>query len=88
MNITKTIVRQPEYMKQIFNEEQINKAVFIIESPLSKLSELYHSEVENLAILWCYYSGKIEGNGYTYVETETLLKTESLHQRSMKMPKC
>ncbi len=61
-------------MKQIFNEEQINKAVFIIESPLSKLSELYHSEVENLAILWCYYSGKIEGNGYTYVETETLLK--------------
>ena len=67
-------MRQPEYMKQIFNEEQINKAVFIIESPLSKLSELYHSEVENLAILWCYYSGKIEGNGYTYVETETLLK--------------
>ena len=33
------------------NEEQINKAVFIIESPLSKLSELYHSEVKNLAIL-------------------------------------
>ena len=33
------------------NEEQINKAAFIIESPLSKLSELYHSEVKNLAIL-------------------------------------
>ncbi|MCA6055664.1 hypothetical protein KFX78_15875, partial [Bacteroides thetaiotaomicron] len=47
----KTIVRQLEYMKQIFNEEQINKAAFIIESPLSKLSELYHSEVKNLAIL-------------------------------------
>ena len=38
-------------MKQIFNEEQINKAAFIIESPLSKLSELYHSEVKNLANL-------------------------------------
>ena len=38
-------------MKQIFNEEQINKAAFIIESPLSMLSELYHSEVKNLAIL-------------------------------------
>ncbi|MCS2245809.1 hypothetical protein [Bacteroides thetaiotaomicron] len=38
-------------MKQIFNEEQINKAAFIIESSLSKLSELYHSEVKNLAIL-------------------------------------
>ena len=38
-------------MKQIFNEEQINKAAFIIEITLSKLSELYHSEVKNLAIL-------------------------------------
>lgn len=57
--LQKTIVRQPECMKQIFNEEQINKAASIIKSPLSKLSELYHSEVENLAILWCYYSRKI-----------------------------
>ena len=24
--------------------------------------------------MWCYYSGKIEGNTYTYVETEALLK--------------
>lgn len=25
-------------------------------------------------MVWCYYSGKIEGNTYTYVETEALLK--------------
>ena len=54
----KTIVRQLEYMKQIFNEEQINKAAFIIESPLSKLSELYHSEVKNLAILMSWTTRK------------------------------
>ncbi len=27
-----------------------------------------------MAVVWCYYSGKIEGNTYTYVETEALLK--------------
>ena len=45
-------------MKQIFNEEQINKAAFIIESPLSKLSELNHSEVKNLAILMSWTTRK------------------------------
>jgi len=25
-------------------------------------------------VVWCYYSGKIEGNTYTYAETEALLK--------------
>lgn len=61
-------------MEQIFCKEQLSKATFIIDSPLAKLSELYPSEIENLAIIWCYYSGKIEGNSYTYVETECLLK--------------
>lgn len=45
-----------------------------MKSPLSKLSELYSNEIKDLAIVWCYYSGKIEGNTYTYVETEALLK--------------
>lgn len=63
-------------MKHIFNEEQQNKAAFICSNPIARLSELYRSEVENLAIIWCYYSGKIEGNSYTYVETETLLKDQ------------
>ncbi len=61
-------------MKQIFNEEQQKKATFILESPLAKLSELYSNEIKDLAVVWCYYSGKIEGNTYTYVETEALLK--------------
>ena len=61
-------------MKPIFNEEQQQKATFILESPLAKLSELYSNEIKDLAVIWCYYSGKIEGNTYTYVETEALLK--------------
>ena len=61
-------------MKLVFNEEQQRKATFILESPLAKLSELYSNEIKDLAVVWCYYSGKIEGNTYTYVETEALLK--------------
>ena len=40
----------------------------------AKLSLLASSEIKDLAVVWCYYSGKIEGNTYTYVETEALLK--------------
>ena len=47
-------------MESIFNEEQQKKAVFILESPLAKLSELYSNEIKDLAVVWCYYSGKIE----------------------------
>ena len=61
-------------MKPIFNDEQQKRASFILESPLAKLSELYSNEIKDLAVVWCYYSGKIEGNTYTYVETEALLK--------------
>ena len=34
----------------------------------------YSKEIKDLAIVWCYYSGKREGNTYTYVKTEALLK--------------
>ncbi len=61
-------------MEHLFNQEQQQKASFILENPLAKLSELYSNEIKDLAIVWCYYSGKIEGNTYTYVETEALLK--------------
>ena len=61
-------------MEQIFNNEQLDKAQFILNHPLSKLSDLHSNEIKDLAIVWCYYSGKIEGNTYTYVETEALLK--------------
>lgn len=60
--------------KHIFSEAQLKKAEEILNNPLSKLSSLNSSELRNLAVVWCYYSGKIEGNTYTYVETETLLK--------------
>lgn len=58
----------------IFNDEQLNKADFILDNPCAKLSGLLSSEIKDLAVAWCYYSGKIEGNTYTYVETEALLK--------------
>ena len=60
--------------KHIFNEEQLKRAEGIIRNPLAKLSSLSSSELRDLAVVCCYYSGKIEGNTYTYVETETLLK--------------
>lgn len=61
-------------MKTIFNEIQKKKAKFILEHKSSKLSELSSSDIKNLRVGWSYYSGKIEGNTYTYVETEALLK--------------
>ena len=60
--------------KHIFNEEQLKRAEDILANPLAKLSSLSSSELRDLAIICCYYSAKIEGNTYTYVETETLLK--------------
>lgn len=60
--------------KHIFNEEQLKRAEDILANPLAKLSSLSSSELRDLAVVWCYYSGKIEGNTYTSVETETLLK--------------
>lgn len=59
---------------EIFNNGQLKKAEFIIANPCARLSGLLSSEIKDLAVAWCYYSGKIEGNTYTYVETEALLK--------------
>lgn len=61
-------------MEHIFNEEQQDKAAFICSNPIARLSELYQSEIRELAIVWSFYSGKIEGNSYNYVEAEALLK--------------
>lgn len=62
--------------KRIFNDIQLQKASFILENKHAKLSSLASAEIKNLAVVWCYYSGKIEGNTYTYVETEALLKDD------------
>lgn len=61
-------------MEPIFNNEQLGKADFIMNNPCARLSDLLSNEIKDLGVVWCYYSGKIEGNTYTYVETEALLK--------------
>jgi Fic family protein len=62
--------------RRIFDDIQLQKAAFILKNKHAKLSKLTSAEIKNLAVVWCYYSGKIEGNTYTYVETEALLKDD------------
>jgi filamentation induced by cAMP protein fic len=62
-------------MKSIFNDYQKKLSDIVLENnTISPLSELYSNEIKELAVIWSYYSGKIEGNTYSFVETETLLK--------------
>lgn len=62
-------------MKQILlTDRQREKADFIRKSPIARFSSLLDHQVKDLAITWCYYSGRIEGNPYSHVETESLLK--------------
>ena len=62
-------------MNPIFNDYQKKLSDIILENnTVSPLSDLYSNEVKELAVIWSYYSGKIEGNTYSFVETETLLK--------------
>lgn len=63
--------------KKIFDEEALYKATFILESPYAKLSDLTSSEIKDLAVVWCYYSGKIEGNTYTYCNSHRMACNES-----------
>lgn len=58
----------------IFNSIQNKKADFILNNKYAKLSELHKKEIQELAIIWCYYSANIEGNTYSYIETDMLLK--------------
>jgi len=61
-------------MEAIFSDKQRVKADFILNNANAKLSSLQNFELKELAIVWSYYSGKIEGNTYSYVETDILLK--------------
>ncbi|MDO4728846.1 MAG: Fic family protein, partial [Bacteroidota bacterium] len=70
-------------MYPIFNNEQRQLADIILKNNhIMPLSKLYSSHVQNLAIEWSYYSGKIEGNTYTFVQTEMLLKDGIVSTRS------
>ena len=66
----------------IFDKRQKEKAELILKSKESRLEDLTSSDLRNLAVVWCYYSGKIEGNTYTYVETEALLKDGVTSEKS------
>lgn len=57
----------------ILSKEQRKKADFILDSPIARLSSLDRKEIMYLCCAWSFYSGKIEGNTYTYAETEALL---------------
>lgn len=62
-------------MTDFFNKQQKELAEIILKNnELMPLSKLYSSEIKELSVAWAYYSGKIEGNTYTFVETESLLK--------------
>lgn len=67
-------MKQAIAKEEIFSLEDFDKTKVIMSSTLAKLSDLNSGEIKDLAVVWCYYSGKIEGNTYTYVETEALLK--------------
>lgn len=58
--------------KPIFDARDKERSAFLRENELCLFSSLSSSEIRDLAVVWSFYSGKIEGNTYTYVETETL----------------
>ena len=60
---------------KIFDDKQEKLSEIILENNnISPLRELHSREIQELAIIWSYYSGKIEGNTYSFVETEVLLR--------------
>lgn len=68
-------------MKQIFETNlQREKAKFIEESSI-KLNKLKDFELKDIAIEWSYFSGKVEGNALTLIQTITLLKDNILKGR-------
>jgi len=60
-------------MEAIFTTIQREKAKFILNHDWAKFSELSSADIKKLGVIWSYYSAKIEGNTYTYSETEALL---------------
>ena len=57
----------------IFNNTQRILSTNILNNKHSKLSDLNGKEIQELAIVWCYYSAKIEGNTYTYVDRKSVV---------------
>lgn len=59
---------------EIFNEVQRALSAKIQGNRMAKMESLSRVEIKELACVWSYYSGKIEGCTYSYAETEGLLK--------------
>lgn len=76
---------------KIFDDKQEKLSEIILENNnISPLRELHSREIQELAIIWSYYSGKTEGNTYSFVETEVLLRdgiTSAKRYRDAKMLK-
>lgn len=68
-------------MIRIFTEHQEKLANFLLEK-----NEIYpfysYPKLDDLALEWSYYSAKIEGNSYSFVQAEILLKNNltSVHR--------
>lgn len=60
-------------MDKIFTDRQKVLSASIQASDYSRLSRLSSQDIKALSTNWSYFSGKIEGNTYTLVETEILL---------------
>ena len=61
-------------MIHLFNDAQKELSAHIRQTESAKMSSLSRAEIKDLACVWSYYSGKIEGCTYSYAETEGLLK--------------
>lgn len=59
--------------RPIFNGSARTKADFILSSPECRFSSLTSKEVDDLAVMWSFYSAKIEDNAYSLAETQALL---------------
>lgn len=53
---------------------QQEKADFIMNNKDCRLSKMQGFQLQDIAIQWSYYSGKIEGSTYSLVQTESLIK--------------
>lgn len=59
---------------KIFSDDQHRLALSIMGNERAQMKSLSRPEIKELACVWSYYSGKIEGCTYSYAETEGLLK--------------
>ncbi len=60
---------------------QKEKANFITNNSDCKLSKMEGFQLQDIAIQWSYYSGKIEGSTFSLIQTESLIKDNIVRGR-------